>query len=143
MILSIDLESKKSIFKQLQSQIIKAIANGELKDGDVLPSIREMASDLGINMHTVNKAYSALKEDGYVSISKRGVSIENRANYEANKDYIEELEQQLELNITKAITKGIEKEDIEEIINKIYKSFKKGELWYLDQYQFYYYHFYL
>ena len=56
MILSIDQRSEAPLYLQIRDQVIEAIARGELAPGDALPSVRSLASDLGINLHTVNKA---------------------------------------------------------------------------------------
>ena len=71
MLLDIDLASQEPIFKQIRSQIVSAIATGELSPGDPLPSVRSLAGDLGVNMHTVNKAYAVLRDEGYVAMRGR------------------------------------------------------------------------
>ena len=53
------------------NQIILGIATSRLQEGDTLPSVRQMADTIGINMHTVNKAYTLLKQEGFVSIDRR------------------------------------------------------------------------
>ncbi|MEG0758409.1 MAG: GntR family transcriptional regulator, partial [Raoultibacter sp.] len=58
MIIRIDQRSTEPLYLQLRSQIIASIAQGDLVPGDVLPSVRSLANDLGINLHTVNKAYA-------------------------------------------------------------------------------------
>lgn len=71
MILSIDQRSNEPIYLQIRNQIIEAIARGELTAGQALPSVRTLARDLGINLHTVNKAYSVLRDEGYVLMRGR------------------------------------------------------------------------
>ena len=63
MVVTIDFNSDEAIYMQLRNQIIYGIAADEIKEGDSLPSVRQMAEDVGINMHTVNKAYAVLKDD--------------------------------------------------------------------------------
>lgn len=60
MILKIDFNSDEAIYIQLRNQIIMGIATDMIREGDTLPSVRQMADHIGINMHTVNKAYSVL-----------------------------------------------------------------------------------
>ena len=80
MILSVDLSSDEPIYLQIRSQIVHAVATGELRAGDALPSVRSLAADLGINMHTVNKAYAVLRDEGYVAMRRgSGVVIADRA----------------------------------------------------------------
>ena len=71
MIISIDFGSSEAIYMQLRNQIIIGIAQEQIKEGDSLPSVRQLANELGVNMHTVNKAYSLLKEDGYLTLDRR------------------------------------------------------------------------
>ena len=70
-LLEIDFNSEEAIYMQLRNQIILGIATSRLQDGDTLPSVRQMAECIGINMHTVNKAYSLLRQEGFVSIDRR------------------------------------------------------------------------
>ena len=62
----INLQGKETIYEQIKSQIIKFINAGVLKPNDKLPSVRELASDLGINPNTVQMAYQVLEQDGYI-----------------------------------------------------------------------------
>lgn len=71
MILRIDQTANEAIYLQIRNQIVAAIARGELLAGDGLPSVRRLASDLGINLHTVNKAYAVLRDEGYVLMRGR------------------------------------------------------------------------
>ncbi|MEQ3361607.1 GntR family transcriptional regulator [Raoultibacter massiliensis] len=71
MIVRIDQKSNEPLYLQLRSQIIASIALGDLEPGDALPSVRSLASDLGINLHTVNKAYAVLRDEGYVVMRGR------------------------------------------------------------------------
>ena len=78
MIISINFESDIPIYQQLKDQIIIGIAKGLLKKGEPLPSVRRMAADIGINMHTANKAYSMLKDDQYIVMDRRtGACVSN------------------------------------------------------------------
>lgn len=71
MVISIDQMSAEPLYLQLRAQIIEAIARGELQPGQALPSVRALAADLGINLHTVNKAYAVLRDEGYVLMRGR------------------------------------------------------------------------
>lgn len=71
MIIRIDQRADEPLYLQIRSQIIGAIARGELEPGSALPSVRSLASDLGINLHTVNKAYAVLRDEGYVLMRGR------------------------------------------------------------------------
>ena len=62
MIVEIDFNSEEALYIQLINQIIIGIATDQIREGDTLPSVRQLADNIGINMHTVNKAYSVLKQ---------------------------------------------------------------------------------
>ena len=70
-LIEIDFNSEEAIYMQLRNQIIMGIATSRLQNGDTLPSVRQLAELIGINMHTVNKAYSVLRQEGIVSIDRR------------------------------------------------------------------------
>ena len=71
MIIEIDFNSDEAIYVQLQNQIIMGIATATIHEGDTLPSVRQLADMVGINMHTVNKAYSVLKQEGFIQLDRR------------------------------------------------------------------------
>lgn len=71
MLIEIDFNSDEAIYVQLCNQIIMGIATEQLKVGETLPSVRQLADTIGINMHTVNKAYSVLRQEGFLSMDRR------------------------------------------------------------------------
>lgn len=76
MLLAIDLQSDEPIYTQICNQIIEGMAKRELLPGDKLPSVRSLGADIGINFHTVNKAYQILKQEGFIQIHRqKGVVI--------------------------------------------------------------------
>lgn len=71
MIISVDFVSEMPIYMQIYEQIVRAISNGNLAHGESLPSVRRLSDDIGINIHTVNKAYAILRDEGYLKMSRR------------------------------------------------------------------------
>ena len=71
MVIKIDFQSEEALYMQLRNQIILGIATSRIQEGDTLPSVRQLADNIGINMHTVNKAYSVLRQEGLLSIDRR------------------------------------------------------------------------
>ncbi len=71
----IDFNSDEAIYMQLRNQIILGVATSQIQEGDMLPSVRQLADDIGINMHTVNKAYKILVSEGVVEQMKKGYAI--------------------------------------------------------------------
>ena len=76
MVITVDKLSETPLYLQLRNSVIAGIAAGELRPGDALPSVRSLAEDLGINLHTVNKAYATLRDEGYViMLGRRGAYV--------------------------------------------------------------------
>ena len=71
MLLQIEVESEKPIYIQIYDQIVEGIATGQLPPGSSLPSIRQLAADFGINLHTVNKAYDLLERKGFILLRRK------------------------------------------------------------------------
>lgn len=70
MLIEIDMHSSIPIYKQMKTAIVSGILSGELQEGDNLPSIRQLSSDLGINLHTVRKVYDMLCDEGYIKMHR-------------------------------------------------------------------------
>ena len=118
----IDFNSEEAIYMQLRNQIIWAIATAGLHEGETLPSVRQMADSVGINMHTVNKAYSVLKQEGILTIDRRKGAV---IRIDANKLYaLEELKGDLQIVLAKAWCKNISREEVHELIDEIYGDYK-------------------
>ena len=71
MLIEIDFSSDEAIYQQLCNQIILGIASSQVRGGEQLPSVRQLAETIGINMHTVNKAYAILQREGFLKIDRR------------------------------------------------------------------------
>ncbi|WP_194923838.1 GntR family transcriptional regulator [Catenulispora pinisilvae] len=71
MLLTVEPDGEVPIYQQLRDQIVEAVAAGVLVPGDSLPTTRQLAADLEINMHTVNKAYDLLRREGLVRLGRR------------------------------------------------------------------------
>lgn len=99
MIISIDERSSEPLYKQIHNQIIAGIATGELEPGMSLPSVRSLASDLGINLHTVNKAYAILRDEGYVQMRGRAGAVisepSDASRADKNRESLKEMESDL------------------------------------------------
>ncbi len=80
MVITVDRLAAEPLFEQVRRQVIVAIATGELRPGDALPSVRALSRDLGINLHTVHKAYEVLAEQDYVLLlGRRGAFVADAA----------------------------------------------------------------
>lgn len=121
MILKLNFESEIPIYIQLRNQIVIAIAHGDLCQGDKLPTIRQLAEDLGINNMTVNKSYAMLKQEGFISIDRRHGAKVNPI-LTPNFEFEEKLEDDLSLVISEAEIRGIKKEQFIKICENIFDS---------------------
>ncbi len=120
-ILEVDFNSDEALYMQLYHQIIMGIATARFQEGDSLPSVRQMADSIGINMHTVNKAYTILKEEGYVKVDRRkGAVIAVDADRMRT---LAELKKELRVILAKSSCKNISKEEIYELIEEIYEDY--------------------
>ncbi len=118
MIIEIDFNSDEAIYVQLCNQIILGIATSQFREGEQLPSVRQLAETIGINMHTVNKAYSILQQDGFVKIDRRRGAI---IAIDINKlKALSEAQSELAVVLARAACKGIGREDIHSLVDKLY-----------------------
>ena len=123
--IEIDFSSDEAIYQQLCNQIIQGIAMSRLAEGEVLPSVRQMADEIGINMHTVNKAYTILKQEGYVKVDRRrGAVIALDENRQRAMDSIRK---SLRLTLAEAKCRNISREEVMDIVRDIYDSFDEDE----------------
>ena len=121
MLIEIDFNSDEALYIQLRNQIIIGIATSEICEGDALPSVRQLAEDIGINMHTVNKAYTVLKQEGFVKVDRRrgaviAIDIEKL-------HAMSEMMRELKVILAKGRLKDISREEVHEMIDEIYNEY--------------------
>ena len=121
MFIEIDFNSDEAIYVQLMNQIILGIATSRLQEGDPLPSVRQLADTIGINMHTVNKAYSLLRQEGFVTIDRRRGAIiavdENKIKA------MEEMKENLIVALAKGCCRNVSREEVHGLIDEIYDEY--------------------
>lgn len=121
MIIEIDFNSDEALYLQLRNQIILGIATSTFKEGEQLPSVRQLAEEIGINMHTVNKAYSVLKQEGYVKVDRRRGAV---IAVDVDKlQALSQLRRELEVVLAKSRCFQISKEEVHELIDEIYENY--------------------
>lgn len=121
MIIEIDFNSDEALYLQLRNQIILGIATSKFHEGDSLPSVRQLAETVGINMHTVNKAYTVLKQEGFVKVDRRkgaiiAIDIDKLRT-------LQELKKDLRVILAKGSCKNISRKEIHELIDEIYEDY--------------------
>lgn len=121
MVLKIDFNSDEAIYIQLRNQIILGIATEDIKEGDSLPSVRQLADNIGINMHTVNKAYSVLRQEGFVKLDRRKGAV---IALDVDKiQAMEEMRRDMAVLLAKGICKDIARQDVHQLVDEIYDIF--------------------
>ena len=122
MLFEIDFNSDEAIYVQLCNQIIMGIATDQLKVGETLPSVRQLADTIGINMHTVNKAYSVLRQEGFLSIDRRRGAV---ISIDVDKiRALEEMKENLLPVLAKGCCKNITRDEVHALIDEIFEEYK-------------------
>ena len=121
MFLEIDFASEKPIYEQIRRGIIKSLSQNDLQYGETLPSVRQLASDIGVNLHTVNKAYKMLEEDGIIVMDRRfGSKIVDKTK-DISEIQKRKVKEELDFIIALAKVKNIEKSDLDKLIENIWE----------------------
>lgn len=122
MILQVDVNSEKPLYTQIYESILLGIARGSLAPGASLPSVRQLGGELGVNLHTVNKAYRLLAQDGYVVINrKKGAFV--AMDFSIDEKELEELQESLTILLAKAHVKGLSLKETQALVQSIRKNF--------------------
>ena len=122
MIIKIDYNSEEAIYVQLRNQIILGIATSQLREGDSLPSVRQLADEIGINMHTVNKAYTVLKQEGIIQLDRRRGAV---IAIDMNKlQALNDMKAQLTVVLAKGKCKNISREEVYALVDEIFEEYK-------------------
>ena len=121
MIIELDFNSDEALYIQLRNQIILGIATTRLKEGDALPSVRQLAESVGINMHTVNKAYTVLKQEGYVKVDRRKGAV--IALDMDRMGAIRDMKKELRVLLARGSCKNISREEVHALIDEIYEDY--------------------
>ena len=131
MIIKINTKSETPIYLQLRNEIVKGIGKGEFEIGESLPTVRQMAAELGVNTMTVSKAYQLLKSEGFIETDRRKETIVCNPQSDENElggEFQEKLADELELLSAEASIQGMEQEDFMELCRK---AFQRMEVVYL------------
>lgn len=121
MFLEIDFASDQPIYEQIRRGIIKSLSQNDLEFGETLPSVRQLASDIGVNLHTVNKAYKMLEEDGIIVMDRRfGSKIVDKSK-DISESQKRKVKEELDFIIALAKVKNIEKSDLDRLIENIWE----------------------
>lgn len=124
MIIEIDFNSSEALYVQLTNQIIMGIATETIREGDSLPSVRQLADSIGINMHTVNKAYSVLRQEGFITVDRRKGAVIALDTDKAKA--LEDMRRGLQVLLAKGSCNHISREEVHELVDHIYAEYEAG-----------------
>lgn len=121
MLIEIDFNSDEAIYVQLQNQIILGIATDMIQEGDSLPSVRQLAETVGINMHTVNKAYAILKQEGFIQLDRRKGAVIAIDVDKARA--LLEMKERMRILLAKGRCKNISREEVHALVDEIFDEY--------------------
>ncbi|OJG19850.1 GntR family transcriptional regulator [Enterococcus canis] len=121
MLITIDSTSEIPIYQQLSEQIILGIAAGDFQNGELLPSVRQMADEIGVNAMTVSKSYGFLREKGYVVTDRRNGTIV-QAQLPLNPPFVQELTERLRLLAAEASIHQLSLTELQQQLAAVYPS---------------------
>ena len=125
--IALDFSSDKPIYEQLYEAIIKAMATSELTTHESLPSVRALAEEIGINLHTVNKTYNLLKDENYITIDRRKGAIVNPLPIKTSPTHLAALDEALGVLTAKAHLMGMDEEAFYKLCQQHFLTYK-GDL---------------
>ncbi len=123
MYIEIDFNSDEALYMQLRNQIILGIANEEFREGDSLPSVRALAEMIGINMHTVNKAYAVLRDEGFVKVDRRRGAV--IAVDEDKLRALEHMRDNLQVLLARGLVKNIKRDEVHALVDEFYDRYTR------------------
>ncbi|MEV4071439.1 GntR family transcriptional regulator [Nonomuraea fuscirosea] len=112
--LTLDLDSEVPIYQQIRDRIVEAIAGRQAREGDPLPSTRQLAADFGINFHTVNKAYDLLRQQGVIRINRKSGAVVRRDADTGPPEapFVDDWEERMRVLLAEATVHGMDRQDV-------------------------------
>ena len=116
MFLTVDANDKRPIYQQVVDGVKALIAGGELREGAALPSVRQLAGDLGVNLNTIAVAYRQLQDEGLLTVRHgSGAVVSSQRTHAVEKD---ELRKPLRTALTQLILAGLDHRDITTLVRQ-------------------------
>ncbi|MBA4687606.1 MAG: GntR family transcriptional regulator [Candidatus Galacturonibacter soehngenii] len=115
-------QSELPIYAQIKEQIKEQILNGQIKEGEILPSIRRLAKEIGVSVITTTRAYNDLEEEGYIaSLQGKGSVVLSKENKLLREKYLMRIEQGLQTAIETAKRVDMKEEELYELMKELWK----------------------
>lgn len=115
-------QSELPIYAQVREQIKEQILNGQIKEGEVLPSIRSMAKDLGGSVITTTRAYSDLEQEGFIATMQgKGSVVLSKDNNMLKEQFLMRIEQGIETAVESAKQIGMTKTEVQQILESVWE----------------------
>lgn len=115
----IDYHSRTPIYEQIKNEIKLAISRGELKADDQLPSLRQLSSQLSLNVNTIKRSLAELEAEGVTySLAGKGIFVNGSTS---SKDFCKEIFEEIKKCVLRAKSLGATEKQLIEIIENIYK----------------------
>lgn len=128
MIIEVDPDGDVPIYQQLRDRVVEAIATGALREGSPLPSTRAMATDFGINFHTVNKAYDLLRQQRLLRINRKSgaVVLRDAGSGPAEPEFVADWTGRATTLLAEATARGMTRDDVLHICRTVLATFGEG-----------------
>lgn len=119
------MDSDVPIYQQIRDRIVEAIADGGLTEGSPLPSTRQLGTDLGVNFHTVNKAYDLLRQEGLIRVNRKSGAVVRRDpdSGPPEPSFTEEWQARLRTLLAEAAAQGLGPDEVGQRVSGVLETF--------------------
>lgn len=124
MFITVDTEDRRPIYRQVAEEIKSFIARGTLREGQVLPPVRQLAADLGVNLNTIATAYRELQDEGLITIRHgSGAVVTSR---QVNVTGHDEARKSLRSALTQLVLAGLTRTQIMQLVTEELRELRQG-----------------
>jgi len=128
MLLHVEVGNGLAVYDQIVRQVKFAVADGALRSGELVPSVRELARELAINPNTVARAYRQLQDDGVLEpVRGTGLSIAAAARRQCQSERSKLIRARMRLVLEEALHSGLEPREIESLMQDELASVRRGK----------------
>ena len=119
-------QSELPIYAQIKEQLKEQILNGQIPEGSTLPSIRQLAKEVGVSVITTTRAYSGLEAEGFIATMQgRGSVVLSKDNNLLKEQYLLRIEEGLTTAIETARVMGLPDQELTEIFHNLLKTMEQ------------------